>query len=319
MEAANAFLGHLEARGYSPATVRGYAYDLVCFCRFCNERSLSLGDITPAECFAWLEWQRTVRRRSGGRTPAATTMNRRVAALRGLFEHAVISGRCPTNPVPAGRRSAGLRARGMLGHLARRDRGGGRLVRQQKKLPEALSPAEVAAFLADLETHRDRAVTLAMVAGGLRSCEVRSLRLGDIDFGLGRLRVLGKGGKERVVPVDHGFFTELAAYLHAERPPGCRAQECFVVLHGPTRGRPMGEDTLRKIFRVHRERSGAVRVRPHRLRHTYASDLVSAGMDVVVLQALMGHASIDMTTRYVHLSPAALAVDYERARRAQAP
>ena len=51
MEAANAFLGHLEARGYSPATVRGYAYDLVCFCRFCDERCLSLGDITPAECF----------------------------------------------------------------------------------------------------------------------------------------------------------------------------------------------------------------------------------------------------------------------------
>jgi site-specific recombinase XerD len=314
VEAGNAFLHHLESRGYSPATVRGYAHDLLSFCRFCQERSLSLTEVTPADCFSWLEWQKSVGRRS----PAASTMNRRVAAVRGLYEHAVISGSCAVSPVPNPRRAGGLRARGMLGHLPRRDRGGGALVRQQKRLPEALSPAEVGAFLADLDTHRDRAITLALVTGGLRSCEVRRLRLRDVDFGLRQLRVLGKGGRERVVPADHGFFTEVAAYLASERPAGCAAPECFVVLHGPTRGRPISEDGLRKIFRVHRQRSGAVRVRPHRLRHTYASELVGVGgMDVVVLQALMGHASIESTTRYVHLSPSVLAAEYERAIRAR--
>lgn len=86
-------------------------------------------------------------------------------------------------------------------------------------------------------------------------------------MGLRRVRVMGKGGKERVVPVDGAFFTELAAYPREERPAGCRAVECFVVLRGPTAGQPLSEAGLRRVFRTHRVTSGAVRVRPHRLRH----------------------------------------------------
>lgn len=315
VDVANGFLAHLGSRGYSPMTVRGYAYDLLSFCRFCAERSLLLEAVRPQDCFAWLEWQRAFRG-PGARAPAAVTMNRRVAAVRGLFQYAVVSGRCATSPVPDARRSGGLRVRprGMLGHLPRRDRAGGRLVRQASKLPETLSTAEVSAFFCDLDTHRDRAITLAMVTGGLRASEVRRLRLADVDFGQCRLRVMGKGSKERVVPAERSFFSELAAYLQSERPAGCSAQECFVVLHGPTRGQAMSEDAVRKIFRFHRERSGALRVRPHRLRHTYASDLVTAGLDPLVLQALMGHASLEATTRYVNLSPDWLAAEYTRVR-----
>jgi len=86
-------------------------------------------------------------------------------------------------------------------------------VRQPRRLPESLEPADVAAFVTDLETHRDRAVALAMVLGGLRSGEVRSLRLADVDIGLRRLRVVGKGGRERIVAVDGAFFAECATFL----------------------------------------------------------------------------------------------------------
>jgi site-specific recombinase XerD len=158
----------------------------------------------------------------------------------------------------------------------------------------------VAAFVADLDTHRDRAMALAMVLGGLRAAEVRSLRLADVDMGLRRVRVVGKGGKERVVPVDDVFFIECAAYVRAERPAGCRTPECFVVLRGPTRGQPMTEAGLRKVFRTHRARSGATRVRPHRLRHTYGTELAAAGIDLLALRELMGHASPETTARYVH-------------------
>ncbi len=127
-----------------------------------------------------------------------------------------------------------------------RPRSGGRLVRQAQRLPESLDAGDVTGFLVDLGTHRDR----AMVLGGLRAAEVRSLRLADIDMGLRRVRVVGKGGKERVVPIDEAFFTECAAYLRAERPPGCRTLECFVVLRGPTQGRAMTEAGLRKVFRI---------------------------------------------------------------------
>ena len=91
---------------------------------------------------------------------------------------------------------------------------------------------------------------------------MRSLRLADVDMGLRRLRVTGKGGRERVVPVDGAFFAELAAYLREERPARCRAAECFVLLHGPAAGQPLTEAGLRRIFRTHRLSSGALRVRP---------------------------------------------------------
>jgi len=276
-ELANRFLAHLVVRAFAPATVRAYAYDLVNFGRFCVERGVRVVDAGPTDVFDYLEWQSGPRPAQGGRVvrlvarrPAPATMNRRIAAVRALFEFVVLAGVRADSPVPSPRRSSGLRARrrGLLGHVpVRHPRRGGRLVQQPRSLPESLEPAEVDAFLADLSTHRDRAMALAMLLGGLRAGEVRSLRLADVDMGLRRLRVVGKGGRERVVPVDRAFFAELANYLRVERPPGCATPACFVVLRGPTTGQPMTEAGLRRIFRTHRARSGATRVRPHRLRH----------------------------------------------------
>jgi integrase/recombinase XerC len=322
-EVANRFLAHLVARAFSPATVRAYAYDLVNFGRFCVEYGVGITDAVPTDFFDYLEWQnsRPVRgkvvRLAAHRGPAAATMNRRIAAVRALFAFALLAGVRPDSPVPSPRRSSGLRAprRGLLGHLpARRPRRGGRLVQQPRPLPESLERAEVAAFLADLSTHRDRALALGMLLGGLRAGEVRGLRLADVDMGLRRVRVVGKGGRERVVPVDRAFFTELASYLHVERPAGCVTPECFVVLRGPTTGQAMTEAGLRRIFRTHRARSGATRVRPHRLRHTFGTELAAAGIDLLVLRELMGHANPETTAGYVHLSPETLAAEYAKAR-----
>jgi site-specific recombinase XerD len=190
-------------------------------------------------------------------------------------------------------------------------------VKQPHRLPESLEEADVSAFLADLNTHRDRAMTLAMLLGGLRSAEVRSLLLSDVDMGARRVRVVGKGNRERVVPIDRPFFSELAAYLRTERSGGYTTPECFVVLRGPTEGRPLTEAGLRRIFRTHRASSGAPRVRPHRLRHTYGTELASAGLDLLVLRELMGHVSPETTAGYVHLSPETLADEYRRARSAR--
>jgi site-specific recombinase XerD len=321
---ANRYLAHLGLRAFSPATVRAYAFDLLNFSRFLAERGAVLGDVVPTDLFDYLDWQAKptrsgakVVRLAARRGAAPASMNRRIAAVRGLFEYAVIAGERADNPVPAARRSTGLRpkARGMLGHIGpRRAPTGGRLVRQPRLLPESLEPAEVAAFIADLDTHRDRAIALAMVLGGLRAAEARRLRLADIDMGLRQVTVMGKGGRERTVPVDRAFFTELAAYLRAERPRGCSTPECFVVLRGPTGGQAMTEAGMRRIFRTHRARSGATRVRPHRLRHTYGTELATAGIDLLVLRELMGHASPETTAAYVHLSPETLAVEFARAR-----
>jgi site-specific recombinase XerD len=298
-ELVNRFLAHLGARAFSPATVRAYAYDLLNFLRFLAGRDACLADVVAMDLFDYLDWQQRPARTAGqavvrlgaGRGAMPATMNRRIAAVRGLFEFAVMTGVRAENPVPAARRST-------------------------ERLPEALEPEDVAAFVADLRTFRDRAITLAMLLGGLRAAEVRSLRLADVDMGLRRVRVTGKGGKERVVPVDSAFFAELAAYLREERPASCRTPECFVVLRGPTAGQPLTEAGLRRIFRTHRLASGAVRVRPHRLRHTYGTELASAGIDLLALRELMGHANPETTAAYVHLSPQTLAAEYARARAA---
>lgn len=322
--AANAFLAHLESRAFSPATVRAYAFDLVNFARFVNERGIDVAGVVPTDVFDWIDWQ-SVRRGgrdsvvaiTGQRGSAPASVNRRAAAVRAFFEYQVLSGAREDNPVPAPRRGQGLRpkARGVLGHLGPgRARHNGRLVRQQRRLPESLDAADVSAFVTDLGTHRDRAIVLLMVFGGLRAAEVRGLRLADVDQGRRQVRVVGKGGRERTVPVDRAFFSEVAAYLRVERPAGVCTAECFVVLRGPTAGRAMTEAGMRSVFRYHRATSGATRVRPHRLRHTYGTELAAAGIDLLVLRELMGHASPETTAGYVHLSNEHVAAEYAAAR-----
>ena len=204
------------------------------------------------------------------------------------------------NTVPAARRASGIRGQrnGLLGHVAVRSRSGGRLVREPRRLPESLPAEAVTAFVADLDTHRDRAIVLAMVLGGLRAADAFAAsgrrRHGDATGAGRRQGRQGTGGADR------------RRVLHRVRrlsPWGAAGRrdvadpECFVVLHGPTRGRAMTEAGLRKVFRTHRVRSGATRVQPHRLRHTYGTELAAAGIDLLALRELMGHASPETTAR----------------------
>jgi integrase/recombinase XerC len=158
---ANAFLAHLAARAFSPATVRAYAFDMVNLARFLIGQGLDLAEVTPADVFAWVDWQgaRGSGRAAGRKvvalqrqTAAAATVNRRVAGVRAFFGYLVMAGARADNPVPSPRRGQGLRpaARGMLGHLGPgRSRGGGRLVRQPRRLPDPLAGVRAAEILAD--------------------------------------------------------------------------------------------------------------------------------------------------------------------------
>ena len=126
VELVNAFLAHLSARNFASATRRAYAFDLLNFLRFLAERGQPVVEVQPTDLFDYLDWQRRPKRPATGAVvvrladrcgAAPATMNRRVAAVRGLFEYAVLVGACRGNPVPAARRSTGTRAvrRGLLG------------------------------------------------------------------------------------------------------------------------------------------------------------------------------------------------------------
>ena len=138
----NQFLSHLGSRAFSPATVRAYAYDLLNFLRFLTGRcGRSPMWCRPTCSIIWTGGNasrgrgRRVVRLAEGRGAAPATMNRRIAAVRGLFEFAVTSGCGPDNPVPAARRSSGLRVkqRGLLGHVGTSRPRGGRFVRQARR------------------------------------------------------------------------------------------------------------------------------------------------------------------------------------------
>lgn len=110
------------------------------------------------------------------------------------------------------------------------------------------------------------------------------------------------------------FFTELAASLRTERPGGLSHPGVFRGAARAHRWQPADRGGLRRIFRSHRASAGTPRVRPHRLRHTYGTELAAAGIDLLVLRELMGHASPETTAGYVRLSAATLAAEYSSTR-----
>ena len=186
-------------------------------------------------------------------------------------------------------------------------------VREPRRLPRGLDRAETAALLGSFRTDRDRAIAGLMLLSGLRSAEVLGLRVADVDIGRGWVLVTGKGDKERRVPLDPDVAGLIQSYLLAERPETA-SRALFVVAKGPHRGQPLTAAGLRRVFRYHREISGVPAGHPHALRHSFGTALAEAGVDLPVLQALMGHDHVDSSAAYIHLAPAHVRAAYDAAR-----
>jgi integrase/recombinase XerD len=230
-----------------------------------------------------------------------------LSSVSGFYAYLIARGGTPvrTNPVPRG--------------LSTRRQGGSKrsrtvpLVRVPRTLPRILDPAEVTALLSALRTHRDRAMVLAMLLGGLRRCEVLGMRLIDVRVADRSLFVAeGKGGHERVVPVANAFFIAVGDYLHHERP-ATSTDRVFVALKGPRRGQPLSAEGLDEILAGARRRAGLEHGTCHQLRHTCLTRLREAGMSLEAVQAQAGHRSIESTRIYLHLTNDWLAAEYRRA------
>ncbi|MGH3217963.1 MAG: tyrosine-type recombinase/integrase [Streptosporangiaceae bacterium] len=327
---ANDYLGYVADRGYSPRTVRAYAFDLLHFARWLAGDSTSLDAVTTDVLLRYLAANRTERRdglpanviplaRGSAAGFAPSTINRRLAAVSGLFSFRSMRDPSVVNPLPKGpaaRRAARGERTGLLAHLARPKPRSQLRVREPRRLPRGLDRAETAALMSSFRTDRDRAIAGLMLLSGLRSAEVLGLRVADIDIGRGWVRVTGKGDKERRVPVDPDVAGVIQSYLLAERPETA-SQALFIVAKGPTRGQPLTAAGLRRVFRYHREVSGVAAGHPHALRHTFGTALAEAGVDLAVLQALMGHDHVESSAAYIHLAPAHVRAAYDGARQRQ--
>lgn len=288
------------------------AYDLKVFFSVIAKEPAA---VTTGDVFTFLKQQRSprqgpkvVRLDDGESGLAARTIARRLSSLSGLYAYLVVRGDVGVNanPVP---RSLSARRPG-----AARGKGGMTLIRTPRTLPRVLSPGEVDALFAVLRTNRDRAMVAAMVLGGLRRCEVLGLDLGDIKAGERRVFVSqGKGGHQRIVPVSPRFFASLGVYLDQERPPTSSSEAVFVVLKGIRRGQPLSADGLDEIMDGARRRAGLTQATCHQLRHTCFTRLREAGMALEAIQSQAGHASIESTRIYLHLSNDWLAGEYRRA------
>jgi integrase/recombinase XerD len=247
-----------------------------------------------------------VRIADGSAGLSAATIKRRLAAVSSFYGYLITRDdvEVSANPVPRGIATRQSRSRGGRGLP---------LVRGVRRLPRILDPDEIDALMGALRTERDRAMTQAMVLGGLRRCEVLGLRLGDLRLGEWRVLIReGKGGHERLVPVSATFFSTVARYMDHERPE-TTSDALFVALKGTRRGQPLSMPGLQQIIRDARLRAELSHGTCHELRHTCFTRLREAGMAIEAIQAQAGHRSISSTRIYLHLDMEWLADEYRRA------
>ena len=281
---------HLRAeRSLSPHTVRAYRSDLGQFAALVGAKKPAV--LRADDVRRFLAERHT--------RDAAASLGRKLAALRAFFRFLVREGVIEADP------SAGIPA-----------------PRTPRRLPRPLAvddcnvlmqPAQPGEGTAEL---RDAALAELLYGAGLRVGELVALDVRDVDLTRGEVRVQGKGGKERVVPLPAAARASLAAWLAPRRRPGVLAEPLFTALRA-RRGEAPRRLDVRDVRRRLAQRALAAglsdRVHPHRLRHSYATHLLDMGADLRAIQELLGHASLSTTQKYTAVSAERLAAVYDRA------
>jgi integrase/recombinase XerC len=268
-----AFLAHLAGR--SPATVRAYGADVDGLVEFLERRQIASPDEVGR--LVLREWMGHLLEQG----LAKATLARKAAAVRTYF--------------------AFLAARGLVG-----DDPAARLKAPSpsSRLPELVGPADLAELLDapiledDPVGLRDRAVLELLYATGLRVSELCDLDVDDLDLAGGTVRALGKGGKERIVPMHEHCCQVLERYLGDARAAFVGEGSPGAAAFYNRRGRRLGPRDVRRIL----DRLSPSPTHPHALRHTFATHLLDGGADLRVVQELLGHASLGTTQLYTHVS-----------------
>jgi len=263
----------LASPGLSDATSRAYRFDLEPFAAWLERRGLSLDRVDVAVLTDYA----AELGRGRPRRLAPATIARKLAAVRSLLRFSLGPGRVPDVSLAP---------------------------RRARRLPHVPKSHEVDRELESLEGDdpiavRNRALAELVYSAGLRSREAVDLDLGDVDFEQESVRVRGKGGKERVVPLGEQAGYWLSRYLRDARPQLAHGAEDALFLS--VRGRRLDTSTLRRVI-----------PHPHRLRHAFATHLLEGGADLRVIQELLGHSSLGTTQVYSHVDGRRLRRVYDR-------
>ncbi len=293
LELIRAFVEHLGLeRRLSEHTVAAYRRDLTQLATFLARSRRGLRTARLQDLRRFLAQQVTL-------GYARSSIARRVGAIHTFYRWALARGEVHEDPAALlGRPRILQRLPGVL-----RPREAARLV-EAPVADAGADPIEVAVAL------RDRAILELLYGSGLRVAEVAGLTVDRIDLMRGRVLVLGKGAKEREVPLSEPARDALEAYLRRGR--GALADGSASAFFNRRR-RPIGTRDIRRVVgRYARQTLGGRRVTPHTLRHSFATHLLEGGADIRVVQELLGHASVATTQRYTHVSRARLFDAYRR-------
>ena len=284
-------------RGASEHTVRAYRVDLTDYLRWASRHGidpLHVGHKQLRGYLAELDQARYAR----------TTVNRRLSSVRGFYRWLNLTGRSSEDPAAA-----------LQGPKA------------PKSLPKVIKPADMARLLSvhaertldgtpreqTLADMRDQAILEFLYACGARVSEASGLLFADVDLAGRQVKVLGKGSKERIVPVHDLAVRSMRRWADIARPAfleGRRSEFFFV----SSRGRRMSPDAIRKMFKDAVRAAGLDEgLSPHAMRHTFATDLLSGGADLRSVQEMLGHASLSTTQVYTHVTPSRLREVHRRA------
>lgn len=293
-EALAAFEQHLLVeKGRSANTARAYLGDLRSLLAHLDEQGVAgLADVRLADLRSWLAAQ-------GDAGATRATVSRRAAAARTFFRWAVRTGRLPQDP------SVRLVAPGRDKHLPG--------VLRQRQAGELMELAAVASDDADPVAVRDRAAIELLYASGMRVGELTGLDVDDMDLSVGTARVLGKGGKERIVPFGAPAAEAVGAWLRTARPQLVTAESGPALFLG-RRGRRVDQRQVRAALqRLLEHLPDAPHLGPHGLRHSAATHLLEGGADLRTVQELLGHSSLATTQIYTHVSVDRLRAAYQQA------
>ena len=273
-------------RGLSERTVESYRRDLTQFGQYLQDRSSRLEEASVDEVRDFLaggEWR-------------ASTRARKAAAIRSFYRLRVLAGEAKSDPT--------------------RTLAGSRL---ESTLPRTLTVEEVSRLLAVPKPTpgglRDRALLETLYGAGLRASEALALRLQDLDLDVGFVRTIGKGDKERVVPLGRKAVEALRAYNERGRPflggaGVLKAPELFL----NNRGRRLSRQGLHLLIKRYARQAGLPGdVSAHTLRHSFATHLLEGGADLRAVQEMLGHADLSTTQIYTHVSSAHLQRVYREA------
>ncbi len=284
---ADQFMNYLTVeRGLSNNTVVSYSRDLVRFLRFLEERGLSPLNVSQDRIVEYMGFL--------GRQMAPRSAARHGSALRMFFRFLVSEGHRESSPA--------------------------RMLETRKvpmRLPSILSTDEVDRLLASppLDTprgRRDRAMLEVLYATGLRVSELVNLKVIHLNLEAGYLRTLGKGSKERLVPLGEKALDAIKEYLEQGRSAFTRKRNSLF-LFLTTRGRPMTRQGFWKLLKRYGSASGIRKnLTPHTLRHSFASHLLESGADLRAVQVMLGHEDISSTQIYTHISRRRLREIHER-------